>query len=156
MEMPRPAAGHAKLKSLAGHWEGEETMHPSRWDPRGGTATGTTHSQLALGGFALISDYEQRRDGAVTFSGHGVMTFDPKTDRYTLHWFDCMGSPPEIFTGRFDGERLTVSHGGPGMHARLSYDLSDPACMLTTMEMSPDGSQWNRLFDGRYLRQGAQ
>jgi hypothetical protein len=152
MEMPKPSAGHSRLRTLAGHWEGEETMHPSQWDPKGGTAAGRTTSRMALNGFALISDYEQERGGVITFSGHGVMTFEPKSDLYTLTWFDCMGSPPEVFTGRFEGDRLTVAHGGPGMHARLTYDVRDPERLLTRMEMSADGLTWNTLFDGRYER----
>ena len=64
--------------------------------------------------FALINDYEQERDGKITFTGHGVFTYDPKADPYTLTWFDCMGVPPEVFKGRFDGDILKLAHGGPG------------------------------------------
>ena len=152
MEMPQLSAGHAKLEILAGHWEGEETMHPSQWDPKGGTAVGRTKGRIALNGFALISDYEQERDGVITFSGHGVYTFEPKSELFTLHWFDCMGTPPEVFEGSFDGDVLTLAHGGPGMHARLTHDLTDPQQLVSAMEMSQDGVAWNRLFDGRYKR----
>lgn len=152
MEMPKPTPEHLRLKTLEGHWEGEETMHPSQWDPKGGTAIGRTQSRLALNGFALISDYEQEREGVITFTGHGVWSVDPKNELYTLHWFDCMGSPPEVFTGGFEDQKLTVAHGGPGMHARLTYDLSDPQRMLSSMEMSRDGVTWNTLFEGCYQR----
>ena len=152
MDMPKPSPGHLKLEKLAGHWEGEERMHPSQWDPKGGTAVARMKSRIALSGFALISDYEQERDGRITFAGHSVFTFNPKEAVYTLHWFDCMGSPPEVFAGRFEGDVLTVSHGGPGMHARLMYDLSDPQELQSGMEMSQDGANWRRLFDGRYRR----
>jgi hypothetical protein len=154
MDMPKPDADHAKLEALAGRWQGEENMHPSPWDPDGGKAIGRTTSRLALGGFALISDYEQERDGVTTFLGHGVMTFDPKEALYTLHWFDSMGSPPEVFKGRFEGGVLTMAHGGPGMHVRLTRDLRDPHELVTTMQMSRDGNDWNTLFDARYKRLG--
>ncbi len=150
MEMPKPGPGHLRLERLAGQWEGEETMHPSPWDPKGGVALGRTKSRVALNGFALIGDYEQERDGVITFTGHSVMTYDPKEDLYSLYWFDCMGSPPEVFTGRFDGDVLTVGHGDPGMHARFTYDLSQPRQMATKMEMSEDGSAWKTLFEARY------
>ena len=107
---------------------------------------------MALGGFALVTDYEQERDGAITFSGHGVMTFDAKADTYTLHWFDSMGYPPEVFTGSFDADVLMLAHGGPGMHARLTHDLGEPGVWRSKMEMSRDGSQWSTLFDGVYRR----
>lgn len=151
MDMPKPSQGHLKLERLAGSWEGEETMHPSQWDPKGGTATGRNAIRMALGGFATICDYEQERDGTVTFTGHSVTTYNPKRDLYSLHWFDCMGSPPEVFEGGFDGDRFIVAHGGP-MHVRLTYDLSEPRVMHSRMEMSRDGSEWNTLFEARYVR----
>ena len=152
MEMPKPSEGHRKLEKIAGQWEGEETMHPSPWDPQGGKATGRIKSRVALSGFALINDYEQERDGKVTFTGHGVFTFDPQEDLYTLTWFDCMGVPPEVFKGRFDADVLKLAHGGPGMHVRLTYDVGEAACLKTSMEMSQDGKTWNRLFDARLKR----
>lgn len=152
MEMPRPSAGHLKFEKLAGQWEGEEKMYPSPWDPQGGIAIGRINSRVALNGFALINDYEQVRHGAITFTGHGVFTYDPTQDVYSLIWFDCMGVPPELFKGTFDGTVLCLSHGGPGMHVRLTYDLGEPGYLCTSMEMSPDGTAWNRFFDGRLKR----
>jgi hypothetical protein len=152
MEMQKPTPGHLMLEKLAGFWEGEETMHPSQWDPNGGVAIGRNKHELSLDGFALISDYEQERDGAITFTGHGVYTYDPEEERYSLHWFDCMGSPPELFVGGFEGDALTLAHGGPGMHARMTYDLSTPGAMKSKMEMSSDGEDWKVLFEATYQR----
>jgi len=150
--MPKPTAEHRKLEKIAGDWEGEEKMSPSPWDPKGGTALGRIRSRMAVGGFALINDYEQERDGKITFSGHGVFTFDPKEQLYTLTWFDCMGVPPEVFKGTFEGEVLRLSHGGPGMHVRLTYDLSETGRLSTSMEMAQDGVNWTKLFDARLVR----
>jgi uncharacterized protein YodC (DUF2158 family) len=152
MEMPKPGPGHQILNRLAGQWEGDESMYPSQWDPKGGVARGRMSSRVALGGFALLSDYEQSRDGRVTYQGHSVVTFDSKSGSYLMHWFDCMGGAAEIFTGRFDGNVLTVAHGGPGMHARMAYDVTDGDVMKTRMEMSSDGTEWRALFDGVYRR----
>ncbi|MBA3832129.1 MAG: DUF1579 family protein [Chthoniobacterales bacterium] len=152
MEMPKASAGHRKFERLTGQWEGEETMYPSPWDPQGGTAVGRIRSRLALNGFALINDYEQERNGAVTFTGHGVFTFNPNDEVYTLTWFDCMGSPPEVFKGDFEGDLLRLAHGGPGMHARLTYDLSAAGYLATSIEMSEDGAAWKRFFDARLRR----
>ena len=153
MEMPIPSAGHRKLEKIAGRWEGEEKMYPSPWDQKGGTAIGRISSRVALNGFALINDYEQERDGEITFTagqtGHGVFTYDPEEDSYTLVWVDCMGAPPEIFKGNFEGDVLKLAHGGPGMHVRLTYNVSEPDCLTTSMEMSQDGQTWNRFFDAR-------
>ena len=152
MDMPKPSTGHVLLEKLSGSWEGEETMYPSQWDPKGGVALGRNKHRLSLGGFALISDYEQERGGAITFTGHGVYTYDPKEDRYSLHWFDSMGSPPEVFVGGFEGDVLTLAHGGPGMHARMTTNLSTPGIMKGKMEMSPDGTEWKVFFEAVYKR----
>ena len=63
-----------------------------------------------------------------------------------------MGAPPEIFKGQFEGEVLKLAHGGPEMHVRLTYDLSEPDILSTGMEMSQDGKDWNRFFDSRLKR----
>ncbi|MBT8462799.1 MAG: DUF1579 domain-containing protein [Gemmatimonadetes bacterium] len=150
--MPKPGDGHRRLEALAGTWVGEERMYPSDWDPVGGTAIGRTTSRIAVGGFALVTDYEQERDGAVTFSGHGVFTFDSGKDEYSLFWLDSIGSPPEIFAGGFTGDVLTLAHAGPPMHVRLIWDLSKPGTLQSSMEMSADGVAWKKLFDAVYER----
>ncbi|MEO5721930.1 MAG: DUF1579 family protein [Chthoniobacterales bacterium] len=150
--MRKPSAGHRTLEKLAGRWEGAEKLYPSPWDPAGGMANGRMQARVALDGFALITDYEQARGGKVTFAGHGVFTFEPKDEIYTLSWFDCMGSPPEIFTGSCVDNVLTVAHGGSGMHARLTYDFREDGVLAKTMEISQDGEAWNLFFDGRLLR----
>ncbi len=152
MEMPQPTEGHRKLEKLAGKWEGEEIMYPSPFDPQGGKAIGRVNARMALNGLALINDYEQERDGRIGFTGHGVFTYDAKEEAYTLVWFDCMGAPPETFKGKFEGGVFTLAHGGPGMHVRVTYDVSEPDCLKRSLEISPDGKQWNRFFDGRATR----
>lgn len=152
MNLPVPSEGHRRLEKLDGTWVGEEIMHPSQWDPEGGSATGRNRNRVSLGGFAVVTDYEQVRHGEISFTGHGVYTYSPEEDQVTLHWFDSIGSPPEVFRGGFDGDVLTLGHGGPGMHARMTYDLSEGGIMKGTMEMSPDGEDWKLLFEAVYRR----
>ena len=149
MEMPKPTEHHQRLEALAGRWQGTETMYPSQWDPEGGTATGHNDNRLALNDFVLITDYRQERDGVTTFEGHGIMTYDPKKSVYVLHWFDSIGSPPEVFEGTFDGDVLTIGHG---MHARFTYDLSQEGVLGSRMDMSPDGDEWATVFECDYER----
>jgi len=150
MDMPKPTDSHRKLERLAGAWRGTEVMHPSQWDPKGGTATGRSNARVILDGFALTIDYEQERDGTITFTGHGVVTYDASDKCYVMHWFDSMGSPAEVFRGNFDGDVLKLAHGGPGMHVKMTYDLSRDRHMTNKMEMSMNGEDWKTLFDGDY------
>lgn len=153
MNMPQPGDGHRRLELLTGTWRGKETMHPSDWDPQGGTAEGVNTSRVALGGFAVINDYEQTKEGKTTYEGHGIYTYDANEDRYTLYWLDSIGSPPEIFTGNFEGNVLTMVSRGERMQARLTYDMTNPDRMVSAMDMSADGKEWKRLFDAVYERQ---
>jgi hypothetical protein len=148
-EMPKPTEHHQKLTKLAGQWTGVEKMYPSEWDPKGGEATGRQSARVSLDGFAVLMDYEQERDGNITYQGHAVWTYDPKENAYVMHWFDSIGSPAEVFKGSFNGDVLTVSHGGH-MHARMTYDFSQGAKLKSKMEMSPDGQKWNLFFDAVY------
>ena len=154
MQMPTPNDHHRALARLTGRWRGVETMHPSPWDPKGGKADGETESRVDLGGFAVIADYRQLKDGQVTYTGHGVYTIDPEGHDVVLHWFDAIAGQREEFRGRWDGDVLTIRSRSPSGHARLTYDLSEPDRMRSAMDMSPDGETWNRPFDGVYERVG--
>ena len=72
MEMPKPTEAHHKLSALAGRWIGKEVMPPCPWDPKGGTAIGRCDNRVSVEGFVVLHDYEQERNGAVSFRGHGV------------------------------------------------------------------------------------
>jgi Protein of unknown function (DUF1579) len=154
MEMPKPTDAHKKLELIAGNWTGEEKMMPSPWDPKGGTATATITSRVSLNGFIVKGDYKQSRDGICTFEGHSVWWYDATQSCYVMHWWDTMGVAPNVFKGDFDGNKLTmtcVDHQG---HSRLTYNYSGSNSLRSTMEMSQDGKNWMKLFEGSYTRQG--
>ncbi len=155
MEMPRPTDAHRRLARLAGGWVGDEKMFPSEWDPEGGVALGRTSARVALGEFAVVTDYEQERDGQTTFSGHGVWTVDPNDpgNECVLYWFDSIGMGLEVFRGGWNGDILTVQSRNPMGHARLTYDLSEGGVIRTRMETSPDGERWQAVFEGGYHRE---
>ena len=69
-----------------------------------------------------------------------------------LHWFDSLGHGAEEFRGTWQGDVLTLTSKSPMGHARLTYDVSKAGVMNGSMEMSPDGKTWSKLFDGRYAR----
>ena len=120
---PQPTPEHRKLARLAGTWKGTENMQPSQWCPEGMKADGVTRSRVALGGFCVVSDYEQSMAGKVTYSGHGVYTIDPESKEVVLHWFDSMAGMREEFRGSvaFVGTRdfyrpKELSPSGQGYH----------------------------------------
>jgi uncharacterized protein DUF1579 len=154
MEMPKPTAGHKRLEALAGNWTGEEKMFPSPWEPKGGVATATIEARVACDGFWVVEDYTQRRGQVVTFRGHGVIGYEPKTDEVVLHWFDSMGMGADLFRGKFEGQSLTLTCKNPMGTHRLTYDLREPGTIRSKMESAQDGKTWAPMFEGVYHKKG--
>ena len=153
MEMPKPGEPHRRLAKIVGNWKGEEKLAPSPWDPVGGSAIGRVHNRAALDGFAVIQDYEQERNGAVNFRGHGVFTWDSAQNNYLLTWFDSMGTPPNEFRGNFENDILSLTNKGPMGLSRCSFDFREPNGYRFTMEVSEDGKQWITFVDARYRKE---
>jgi hypothetical protein len=152
MEMPKPTEAHRKMALLAGCWSGQERLHPSPWDPKGGLATGRSENSLGLGDFALLHDYIQERDGVVSFTGHGVLTYDPKERVYSMHWWDSMGCGVNVFKGSFEGKTLNMTHRGPQGHNRVVWEFPTEKTYRFRMEVSPDGNQWHLFMEGEYAK----
>ena len=152
MDMPKPQAEHQKLNALTGSWVGEEKIHPSPWDPKGGPATSKVEAR-SLGGFFVVMDYTETRPGMPSFNGHGVFGFDGVEKCYTMHWFDSMGAPNIIpAKGRWDGNRLVFVNQTPMGHGRYSYDFQKDGLYRFTIENSQDGKQWALFMEGQYTR----
>jgi hypothetical protein len=155
MEMPRPSAVHQRLQELAGTWIGEETMHPSPWSPTAVHAKGRVVAEMQLGGFFLVSRYEQEVGGQRSFEGHGVYGWDLQRQRYTMHWFDSMGNDPGApALGTWEGQHLVFENTTPMGHGRYAYELLGPGRYRFTMAMSGDGRSWTPVMDAIYVRQG--
>jgi hypothetical protein len=150
--MSRPASEHQSLSMLAGNWLGKEHIHPSPFDPIGGPATGHVHNRAALNGFAIIHDYEQKRNGDVSFRGHGIFRWDASEQCYTLHWFDSLGLRPVEYRGRLQGQILSLTAPQGQGFSRAVFDFSGEKCYRYRMEISPDGEQWFVFLEGEYQR----
>jgi hypothetical protein len=152
MQMPTPQAEHKKLEAMAGTWTGEEKMHPSPWDPKGGQATGKIRARIDLAGFFLVMDYEQERGGQVGFKGHGVFGYDPQEKCYTMYWFDAMNPTMSLAKGTWEGNRLTFRNQNPMGHGRFTYEFAKEGRYSFRMEHSQDGAKWDTLMEAMYTR----
>ena len=150
--MPKPTKAHAHLAALAGEWKGEEILHPSPWAPERRTATGTFSSKMILDGMHLMHDYIESRDGQIVFRGHGIYGWDPKRERYTMHWFDSMGFPPNETLGVLEGNTLIFEQSGDQGHSRYTYALLDPDRFSFRIDNSRDGKTWSPIMEGEYRR----
>lgn len=148
MEMPRPGPQHENLKKLSGRWAGPEMMMPSPWSPQKQERHGRIEARV-LDGFFVVSDYEQRAGDQVTFRGHGVYSWDPQAEEYVMYWFDSMGGAGGVARGRMEGNQLTFQNTSPMGQHRYRYTFNKGETVFEMM-MSPDGSKWNVLMEGRY------
>ena len=151
MDTTTPGEAHLRLHRLAGQWGGEETLHPAPHDSEGGSATAFINNRIALGGLAVLQEYEQYRHGRPTFSGLGLFWFDSAASQYVMTWFDStMGTPAE-FRGDFEGDVLRLVNVMPqGGFARCTFDTGLPGEYVFVMEVSPDGETWAPAMEGAY------
>jgi hypothetical protein len=155
MEMPLPTAAHHQLYRLAGEWRGEDTMFPSDWAPEGSVAQASHSNRVSLGGFGVIDEFEQSRDGVVTFAGVGMWTVDPADtkNQCVLYSFDSLGMGMETYRGGWKGDVLIVQSRNPMGHFKMTYDLSDPDTVRSRMDFAADGKAWGGMFEGVYQRE---
>ncbi len=153
MEMPKLTEEHKKLQALVGTWSGEETLPLSPMNPRPSNRTSTTTSRLDLGGFFLLMDHVQQEGKNETFRGHGIFGWDPRQQKYTMHWFDVMGGDPGApALGTWEGNRLCFQHQHHMGHSRYTYEFGGPGSYSLKLEVSGDGNNWVTFLEGNYKR----
>lgn len=153
MEMPKLLDEHRKLKAFAGTWVGEEKIHPSPWDAKGGSATSRFQTRVDLDGFFVTADYVQERGGQASYRGHGVFGYDPQQKVYTMHWFDSMGSgTPARVAGNWEGSRLTFEGKNPMGHFRYIYQFEGESRIAFSIENSQDGKSWSPFLESKFTR----
>ena len=154
MEMPKPTEHHAKLGKLAGKWAADETLYPSPWDQKGGTAKGRMTARMDMGGFWLISDYEQERNGQVNFRGHGVYGYDPNRKQYSMYWTDNVAPSTEPIWGQWEGDTLPFQHQNQQMGGwnRYVYRFNADGTHTFIMQSSQDGKTWSPSMEGHFRK----
>lgn len=150
MEMPRPAPEFEFLARLVGRWEGSEQIQPGPFDPEGGPAIGRWHLHQLEGAF-VYGDYEQERDGAVTFRGHVVYGWDTEEDRYTMYWFDSSAiDPGGPATGTRSGDTVSFLLDAT-TSSRTTHTIEEDRFTLL-IESSLNGTEWSTFLTGDYRR----
>jgi len=152
-EMPVVSEEHVRLHVFEGEWIGEETMSPSPWGP-GGPAVGKYSGKIACDGFFIAQDYQQEKDGAVSYRGHGVFGYDAAQARVAWYWVDSMGSvPAQPAWGTWNGTTLELRSESPHGHGRYTYVFDGRDRYEFKLENSFDGGQtWHTFMTGKYRR----
>ncbi len=153
MPMPAPAAELKKLDYFVGTWSVEGDLKPSPMGP-GGKTTGTSHEEWMDGKFFLTS--HGSFDGVM---GKGTdvayMGYDSDQKMYTYNAFNSMGEHVSAL-GTIEGDTWTwhsdENLGGQKMKGRYTMKILSPAAYTYKFELSPDGSTWSSIMEGKATR----
>jgi hypothetical protein len=143
-------AGAEVFRALAGEWRGHDHVQPSPWSA-GGTVEARVRNVPALGGRAVVHDYQHLGDGRVLFSGHGVFRLGDGPGEVVLHWFDSLTPAPREFRGAFRGGVLTVE-SPDRTPVRCTWDFRAEGRCTYRMEIAPGGGDWAPFIEGEYRR----
>jgi hypothetical protein len=149
-EPPKPGPEVKKLDALAGTWSLDATMKPNSMGP-GGTLTENEKCEWMEGGFYLVchTDYKSTMGNGV---GLSVLGYSADDKAYTYREFNSFGEFDDA-RGHVDGDTWTWTSdekmGGSTMHGRFTMKMTSDKAYTFTFEMSPDGTKWNDLMDGK-------
>ena len=149
-EMPKPGPELKKLDVLTGSWNLDGEMKPGAMGP-GGKMTEIQKCEWMDGEFFLVchADFKSSMgDG----SGISVMGYSNDDKVYTYREFNSWGEF-EDSRGSLDGDTWTwlgdEKEGGMVMKGRFTMKITSPTSYNFTFEMSPDGTKWTTVMDGK-------
>jgi hypothetical protein len=150
MEMPKPGPEQKKLDLFAGSWTLDGDMKAGPMGP-GGKMTENEKCEWMDGGFFLVchSDFS----GSMG-QGKGVsyMGYSSDDKAYTYREFNSWGEF-EDSRGAVDGDTWTWTSdekmGPQTMKGRFTMKITSPTSYNFMFEMSPDGSKWTTVMDGK-------
>jgi len=150
MDSPKPAPELKKLDYFVGTWAAEGEIKPGPMGP-GGKFTGTNRVEWMDGGFFLVthSDFS----GAMgTGTETAYMGYDSDDKAYTYDSFNTLGEADHA-KGSLDGDTwiwLSESRvGQQAMKGRLTIQVLSPSAYKFKFELSPDGTHWSTLLEGK-------
>lgn len=154
MDMPKPTPELKKLDVFAGSWKLEGEMKPGPTGP-GGNMTETETCKWMEGDFFLVcqSDFKSSMGNG---TGTAYMGYDINDKMYTYDAFNSMGEA-EHAKGTVEGDAWTWSSeekvGGQSTKAHFIIKMLPPNSYSFEFNMSPDGTTWNTVMDGKATKQ---
>ncbi|MEM6673055.1 MAG: DUF1579 family protein [Planctomycetota bacterium] len=103
--MVPPTKVHDLLLESVGDWEGVLRMEMPGMPQ---TEFSATETVKGIGGYHTMSDFHADMMGA-PYHGHGIASYDPKTETMLMTWSDSMQSHTSIMRGTVDMEKKTIA-----------------------------------------------
>ena len=149
MGPPKPGPELKKLDYFLGTWTSDGDMKPGPMGP-GGKFTSSGHGEWMDGGFFLVIHSEFKGMGNAT--GTAYMGYNPDEKVYTYDEFNSMGENIHS-KGTVDGDTWgwnnDMKMGPQTMKARYTMKILSPTSYTFKFEVSPDGTKWDTVMDGK-------
>ena len=149
-EIPKPAPELRKLDYFAGTWTTEGEIKPGPMGS-GGRFSGTNHVQWMDGAFFLVTHSEfhgAMGKGAET----SYMGYDSDAKVYTYDSFNTLGEADHA-KGNVDGDTWTWQSetrvSAQTFKGRLTIKVRSARAYNFRFEMSPDGTTWTTVLEGK-------
>jgi hypothetical protein len=151
MEPMKPGPEQQKLNYFVGTWTSEGDLKPGPMGP-GGKVTSNDDNQWMDGGFFVVMHATFKITGMGSGTGIAFMGYDPQEKVYTYDEFNSMGEANHS-KGTVEGDTWTWTNdmkmGPQTMKARYSMKIVSPTSYTFKYEVSPDGTNWTMVMDGK-------
>jgi hypothetical protein len=151
MEPPKPGPEHKKLDAFSGNWTLEGDIKAGAMG-QGGKMTEHEKCDWMEGDFFLVCRADFKSESMGSGSGISVMGYSTDDKTYTYREFNSYGEF-EDSKGAVDGDTWTwmgeEKMGGTIIKGRFIMKVTSPTSYNFSYEMSPDGTKWNTVMDGK-------
>lgn len=154
MDIPKPGPELKKLDYFVGHWTSEGDIKPGPMGP-GGKFTMEEKTEWMDGGYFIVIHSKYSGGGMPAGSATAYMGYDNNDKVYTYDEFNSMGEATHS-KGTVDGDNWTwtsdMKMGPQTMKGRFSMKMVSPTSYNYKFEMSPDGTNWTLVMDGKDMK----
>jgi Protein of unknown function (DUF1579) len=153
-EAPKPGPEHKKLDVFAGTWMLDGDVKPGPMGS-GGKMNESQRCEWMEGGFFLVC-HADFRSVMGNGSGFSLMGYSADDKAYTYYEFNSWGEATNS-RGSVDGDTWTWINdekmGNTTMKGRFIMKLTSATSYTFTFELSPDGTKWNTIMDGKATKE---
>jgi hypothetical protein len=128
-------------------------MKPSPYG-QGGKLTITNKFEWMQGNLFMVIHTNWSGGGMESGVSLGIYGYDSARKVCTYANYNSAGKQ-EIWTGTVEGDTWTWNSEAamPGGKWRYIVQVLSPTCHSAKFEISPDGSSWSTVMDGKYTKQ---
>ena len=151
MEVPKPGPEHKKLDYFVGNWNSDGELKASAMGP-GGKMHIDEQTEWMEGGYFVVIHSKFSSASMGKGSGIAFMGYDPQEKVYTYDEFNSMGQVAHS-RGTVEGDNWVwtsdMKMGPQTMKTRFSMKIVSPTSYTYKFEMSPDGTNWSLVMEGK-------